>query len=362
MKTIAFTLLAFASLSSYAQTDSVINPLKINGYVDVYYSYDFGNPSDHNRPGFMYAYNRHNEVNLHLGLVKAAYNTEKVRANLALMVGTYPNANLAAEPGILKNIYEANVGVKISKTKNLWVDAGILPSHIGFESAVGKDCWTLTRTILAENSPYFETGAKISYTSDNEKWFVSGLVLNGWQRIQRVDGNNTPAFGHQITYKPNSKLTLNSSSFIGNDMPDSTKVMRYFHNFYGQYQVNDKLGAIVGFDMGAQQKSKGSSDYNTWFSPVLIAQYSPTEKISIAARGEYYSDENGVIIPIAIGTGTTNGFKTFGYSLNLDYNIMKNVVWRIEGRALSSKDKIFTLDNQPSTENYFITTALAIAF
>jgi hypothetical protein len=99
------------------------------------------------------------------------------------------NSNYAAESGVLKNIYEANVGVKISKHKNLWIDAGILPSHIGFESAVSKDCFTLTRSMQAENSPYFESGAKISYTSDNGKWFVSGLVLNGWQRIQRIDGN-----------------------------------------------------------------------------------------------------------------------------------------------------------------------------
>jgi hypothetical protein len=75
-------------------------------------------------------------------------------------------------------------------------------SHIGFESAIGKDCWNLTRSILADNSPYYESGAKLSYTSKNEKWFISGLILNGWQRIQRVEGNNLPAFGHQLTFKP----------------------------------------------------------------------------------------------------------------------------------------------------------------
>jgi hypothetical protein len=81
-----------------------------------------------------------------------------------------------------------------------------MPSHIGFESAISKDCFTLTRSILADNSPYFESGAKISYSSDNGKWFVSGLVLNGWQRIQRVNGNSTVAFGHQLTYRPTEKL------------------------------------------------------------------------------------------------------------------------------------------------------------
>jgi hypothetical protein len=134
--------------------------------------------------------------------------------------------------------------------------------------------------------------------------------------------------------------------------------MRYFHNFYGQFQLHEKFGLIVGFDIGAQQKSKGSSDYNNWYSPALIAKYSPSDKISIAARGEYYSDANGVIIY----TGTVNGFQTFGYSLNLDYNITDNVMWRIEGRGFTSKDKIFTLDNSPSTQNYFVTTALAISF
>lgn len=358
MKKIFLAILSVIALNSFAQTDSTKNPLSISGYIETYYSYDFANPSNHNRPGFVYSHNRHNEVNLNLGFIKAAYATDKVRANLALMTGTYANANLAAEPGVLKNIFEANSGVKISKKKNIWVDAGIFASHIGFESAIGKDCWNLTRSILADNSPYYESGVKVSYTSDNEKWFLSGLILNGWQRIQRVNGNNTPAFGHQLTFKPNSKVTLNSSSFVGSDTPDSTRQMRYFHNFYGQFQLTEKFGMILGFDIGAQQKTKSSNDYNTWYSPVLIVKYSPSEKISIAARGEYYSDANGVII----STGTINGFQTYGYSLNLDYQIMNNVVWRIEGRGFTSKDKIFTLNDNPSSQNYFLTTALAISF
>lgn len=358
MKKLFFILLSAAAISANAQTDSTDSPLKLSGYIESYYNYDCGKPANHIRPSFLYSYNRHNEVNVNIGFVKVAYETSKVRANLALMAGTYANANLAAESGVLKNIFEANAGIKVSKTHNIWIDGGIFASHIGFEGAIGKDCWNLTRSLSAENSPYYESGAKLSYTSNDGKWFASGLLLNGWQRIQRIDGNNTPAFGHQLTFKPSDKVTLNSSSFVGSDTPDSVRLMRYFHDFYGQFQLHSKFGVILGFDIGAQQKTKGSSNYNIWYSPILIARYSPHHKVNIAARAEYYHDPNQVII----GTGTTNGFQTYGYSLNIDYLVTNKVMCRIEGRGFSSKDKIFILDNKASNKNYFITTSLAVSF
>jgi len=358
MHRIAFIILLITGFNfhySNAQTDtSSIKHLEITGYLEPYYSYDFSNPDNHYKPTFTYAYNRHNEVNLNLGFIKASYTSSKIRANLALMTGTYANANLGAEPGVLKNIYEANGGIRLSASKNIWVDAGIMPSHIGFESAVGKDCWNLTRSILADNSPYFESGVKITYTSENNNLLLSALIMNGWQRIHRVDGNQTPSFGHQIVYKPNARLTLNSSSFIGSDTPDSVRLMRYFHNFYGLFQPTDKFGITAGFDIGAQQKQKGSSDLNIWYSPVLILRLSPSEKIKIAGRLEYYSDENGVIIAL----DNSQGFKTFSYSINLDLNITPNAMWRIEGRGFQSEDNIFSGKNY----NYQVTSSLAISF
>ncbi len=339
-------------------TTAVPSPLTFSGYVETYYSYDFGNPDNHARPGFFYSHNRHNEANLNLGMVKANYTKTNVRANLALMAGTYTNANLATEPGTLKNVFEANVGVKVSKNHNLWIDAGIMPSHIGFESAIGKDCPTLTRSILADNSPYYETGVKIGFTSKSEKWYLAAMYLNGWQRIQKIDGNHTPAFGTQITYKPNSKTVLNWSTYAGNEQPDTIRKWRYFNNFYGQFKVSEKVNLTAGFDIGAQQSVNGSSDYDIWYAPIFIAQYKPITKIQLAARAEYYQDKQGVII----ATGTPNGFKTYGFSANFDYLPADNVMFRIEARTLNSKDDIFLRDTTPTNNNVFLTTALAISF
>lgn len=358
MKKILIAGMLLAGADGFAQDDSTRSSLTVSGYLEGYYTYDLGRPSNHNRPSFIYSHNRHNEVNLNLGLIKAAYQKSNVRANLALATGTYMNANYTAEPGVLKHIYEANAGIKLSRRKDIWIDAGVLPSHLGFESATGRDNWTLTRSIFADNSPYFETGARLSYTTGNGKWLISGLVLNGWQRIQRADGNNTPAFGHQVTYKPNSRVTINSGSFIGNDKPDSIKQMRYFHNFYGIFQLTDQLGVTAGLDIGAEQKTKGSHSYNAWYTPVMIIRLSPGPRHHITARGEYYHDKNGVII----ATNTSNGFKTWGYSLNYDFLVLPNAVWRAEARGFSSKDRIFVKGDEPSYHNYFITTSIAIAF
>jgi len=345
-------------LSLNAQDTKPSSPFTFSGYLEIYYIYDFANPQNHTRPEFIYSYNRHNEVNLNLGYIQASYLTEKVRGNLALMTGTYANANLAAEQGVLKNIYEANIGVKISKNHNLWIDAGIFSSHLGFESAVGAVCWNMTRSLLAENSPYYESGVKLSYTSADDRWFASALVLNGWQRIQRVDGNSTPAFGHQLTFKPTSKILLNSSSFVGSDMPDNLRRMRYFHDLYGQFELTDKLGLIAGFDIGVQQEAKGSKSYDTWYSPIVILSYQVSDKLRLAARTEYYADPAGVIIP----TETPNGFKTFGYSVNADFSVTENVLWRLEARSLKSKDNIFEDHGDPASVNTFVGTSLSLTF
>lgn len=359
MKKILFPLLFLSPLLVGAQVDTSALSFSLSGYAEPYYGYDFGKPENGNRPGFVYAHNRHNEFNVNIGYLKGSVNAQRFRGNLALMAGTYANANLAAEPGTLQNVFEANAGVKLSKKSELWLDGGIFGSHIGFESAIGKDCWTLTRSIMADNSPYYESGAKLSYTTANGKWFFSALALNGWQRIQRPAGNSTAAGGWQVQYKPSGKVTLNSSSFFGNDKPDSVSLTRVFHNFYGIFQITGKFGLTLGLDTGSEENPREGEDPNFWYSPVVIARYAFSDRLALAVRGEYYSDENGVII----ATGTENGFKTMGFSANLDVQIHRNALWRVEGKLYSSEDEIFLdADGKATSTNAVLTTALAVWF
>lgn len=355
---ITLLLLGLVSLGAQAQDTSAWKQkptFVISSFVDVFYVYDFNQPQGRTRQPFVFNHNRHNAFNLNLGLVKFAVEHSKYRANLALHTGTYANDNYAAEPGLLKNIFEANVGIALNKKNTLWLDAGILPSHIGFESAISTENPTLTRSILAENSPYFLTGAKLSF-APNEQWEIAGLVVNGWQRIQRLQGNSLPSFGTQVSFSPSEKVTLNWSTFIGTDDPDTTRRMRYFSNLYGSFQFGEKFNLTTGFDLGIQQQFKGSAAYNLWWSGIVIAQYKIAKKWQAAIRAEYYQDETGVIIP----TGTVNGFQTIGVSFNIDYAPIKHIRCRIEGRWFNSMDNIFETKTSNSNNNFIVAASIAV--
>lgn len=358
MKNALISALVLMSYFAKAQDSTKSPKINFSAYSELYYGYDFNKPSDHRRLPFLYTYNRHNELNLNLGLVKGHYETENMRANLALIAGTYVQDNMVAEEEALKYINEANIGFKISKSKNLWIDAGILPSHIGWESAIGKDNLTLLRSIAAENSPYFETGAKLSYTSDNGKWFLSGMLLNGWQRIAKASHNQSLSFGHQMTYSPSDKLSVNSSSYIGNDFPTEEKKVRYFHNLYAIIKPTSDVTTIVGFDIGAQQKEKGSNQYYSWYSPNLLAKYQFNNKTGIGGRIEYYHDPANVII----STEQTDPFKTLGYSINIDHSIQPNLLFRIEARNLHSSSPIFMKDTSFEEDNLTLMSSLSAWF
>jgi hypothetical protein len=340
------------ALTAFGQTDST-HKVVFSGYGEVYYTYDFNRPITHERPAFLYNHSRHNEFNVNLVFLKTAYATEGVRANVALMAGTYAQYNLAAEQGLLQHVYEANAGVRLGK--RLWLDAGILPSHIGLESAVSKDNLTLTRSLAAENSPYYESGARLTF--ETGRWVLSALVLNGWQNIREQEGNSAKAFGTQVQFRPNDKVLLNSSTFIGNERPDSVRRMRYFHDLYATFQFLPTLKAAAVFDVG-MEKRLNSRGYDLWYSPALLLNWGLSDRASLAARAEYYSDRAEVII----GTGTPHGFQTFGYSLGMDYAPAANALLRVEGRLLDSRDGIFMRASRPVAQSVAVTSSVAVSF
>ena len=357
-----FLLIFFLSyaISTTGQTVSAWDTLptiQLSGVADIFYVYDFQRPQDLKRQSFLFNHNRHNEFNLNHGFVKWEIAHTKYRSHFALHTGTYVQDNYASEPGVLQNILEANIGLSLNRSNSLWLDAGVLPSHIGFESAISMENPTLTRSILAENSPYFMAGAKLTY-APNPLWEFSYVLMNGWQRIQRLQGNSLPSMGSQLRYRAHGDMVFNWSTFVGTQYPDSTRRLRYFNNFYGDIRLSNRFSCIVGFDIGLQQSDVGSTTYDVWMSPVLISRYKWNLKWSTAVRAEYYQDDTGVMIP----TDAVYDFRTSGISMNMDFTPTSYILCRMEGRWLYSQDPIFQHYNFVSHHNFVIAASIAVRF
>lgn len=350
-------LLSKVAISQDLDDQEKDNLVSWNAYLGLFYAYDFNKPTTDYRQPFYYNQNRHNEFNVNVGLIQVNVEQPKYHAYLGLQVGTYAIDNYAAESEVMQHVYEAYAGVLLNSSNNLWLDVGIFSSHLGFESAISMDNWTLTRSFSAESSPFFLSGAKLTY-SPNDSWTLGATVANGWQRIQRVPGNSLPSFGTQVVYSK-SGLTLNWSTLVGTDDPDSTRRYRVFNNFYGIIELSNKVRMIAGFDIGMQQKIKGSSDYNYWHISSLITQFDINDKFSTSVRAEYVSDINGVVIT---SENPLVGFKTSGFSVNLDYYPMPLVIARIESRLLASSGDLFPKAETFSSQNLTIVGSIAVRF
>ena len=71
MKYINTTLFLFLYCNLIAQTEDAPK-VTFSGYVETYYNYDFDQPSGGERPSFLYNFDRHNEFNVNLALLKAS--------------------------------------------------------------------------------------------------------------------------------------------------------------------------------------------------------------------------------------------------------------------------------------------------
>jgi hypothetical protein len=324
---------------------------KLRLYGETYYQFDLSNPSNGFRPNFIYSHNRHNAVSLNLGLIHFSDELNRMRFAIGLMAGTYVQANLASEPDAVRMVNEAYVGFDLSKEgKGIWLDMGVFSSHIGFESAIGAECATLSRSIMADNSPYYESGIRLRKTFGSY-WSGTIFLLNGWQRMYRINSGMAPAFGYQVQYKRNGWL-FNSSTYLGNETAQIIR-MRFFHNFWLKYETKNKMTFTLGFDDGWQQYGNqvfSSDAYVYWGGAIFVMTYTLHNKLTLAARGCYFKDKNQVLIG--------NSAETLDVSLGLDFAQTENSKIRLEGRWLkSSSERFRDFDGNPTTTNFCVSLA-----
>ncbi len=335
---------------------TVIGHVGIGGYVDSYYGYNFNRPADGTNPYFVSSA-RHNELTINLAYVDVRYRSSFMRARFVPGFGTYMDANYKNEPGSLKNMVEANVGVLISQKRKIWIDVGVLGSPYTNESAISKDHLMYTRSFAPENVPYYITGAKLSVPI-SAKVNTYFYLINGWQVIQ--DNNSGKSLGTQLEYRPNNKMLFNWNTYFGDERSDQNpdNRMRYFNDFYWIFNSGGKFSATSCFYFGFQDKATGPTA--RWWQANFIANYSINDVFSISGRIEHF-DDDGAIFTTSI-TGSP-GFKASSVGSCLNLRLHKWALARFEARQFfSSEDVYFNKDLLPTGNSTLLIGSLTAWF
>jgi hypothetical protein len=349
--------------STRAQRDSAVS-VSLGGFVDSYFAFVTGDP-DARDVFFLTQPGRDQEFNINLVFVDARLSGPRLRGRVAFQAGTSVQINYAAEPVfgfasgplLARHIQEAFAGYRVAK--DLWIDAGIYFSHIGSESWISRDNWTYTRSLIAEWSPYYETGVKATWTPSPK---FSGLLtmVNGWQIIS--DNNDNKGFGVRLDYSPTSSITLSYSNFLGNELPDTLlSATRFFNDVSAKVLFGDRAGLMGTFDWGTQ-------DDLDWYGYSLIGRVKVADHIAVVGRVERYSDPDQVLIV----TGLDDGFVSNGLSIGVDIagpapfagiGPASRFLWRTEFRALPAEEAFFPFSafRDRDVQN-FLVSSFALTF
>lgn len=342
----------FLPFLPYAQIRK--DSIHFSGYTEIYFSQDQHNWNDHERPEFLYSHTSTNHFALNTAVIDFKYSSERVKTQLSLVEGTYANKVTSAEPIGFGALYVGNVSYKLSPSKELWLQAGVFPSHIGLESAIGFSNLSMTRSLAAENSPYYESGLNLQYSSKNNKWFGSLLLLNGWQTMTLTAQQRRPDLGSQIQFKPNSNVTINHSTYFGEVAVLDSSQKRFYQNFYANILLKNKWTVQLQADFGMQET--GDNGLNkSWLTGFVGVSYQLNEKFALVGRAEMLRDENNLVI-----AGVNN--ELWGYSFNINYLLDKHLMFRAEWRNITSEKYAFTFQNFSEKHMNGLNLSLAAQF
>ena len=321
--------------SSFSQKK---DSLHVSFMGDIYTSW-FPDATKSARPDWTVNYKKTNGAGLNFLAGSFHYRNNHFRTTIAGMAGEYPGQNLAAEEPWARNILEANVGYRFTSDEEVWLDMGILPSHIGTESPAGFVNPVATRNIISEISPYYETGIRLSYQPSPE-WYFAILSLNGWQRITEPVSRLSENWGLQISWKPTPEWIMNSSSFIGK-VPSiqGVDVTRIYSNIYTTLSLNPRSSFLAGWDWGIQENRR-----RQWHELLFQYRYNILKnKFWVNSRYEFISDPTGVFIMPADKAKPSLHMS----SVNLDYMPNRFFQLRTELNYLFSNTSIVKANGTP---------------
>jgi hypothetical protein len=324
--------------SPTAPAASSLGKVAFGGYVEAFYSYNFGTPSNRitNYRGFD---NRESTFTLSNLDLDAAWEKGAASGKVSLQVGHTPNTYYLSEPAFpgtsatgasdastWKYVQEAWVGYKAGP---VLFKGGLFLSPIGVEGIAVKDNWNWSRSNLFFGLPFYHTG--ISATSDlSKQWTMTLMICNGWNNV--VDNNKDKSVDLEATFKPSDALTVHGLYFGGVERPTGApegSPWRNLFDLYATWDATPKLSFILSGDAGWENNAFGTS---SWQAAAGYVRLKLSGKFSVAARADVFWED---VPSNALGTASAIFWpadRVASQTLTFDYHPQDQISIRLEGR------------------------------
>jgi hypothetical protein len=311
--------------------------------VDVYGDVNFNLPADRDNwfPDVGTTAKKGNEFSVNLVSIDISKDAEPVGFHLWLAAGTGATVVHQAEPAgpiggvdVWQYVQAASISAKVPLGKGLLLEAGIMPSFLGFEGLASWTNWTYTRSYSSEFSPYYEAGVRAAYAFD-EHVAVQVRVLNGWQSIGDV--NNAKSYGAQValTYE---RWGLTINGYAGPDLPNDDVHWRFFGDVIASVTPWARLQLVLETSGGTQQEHDAPNA--NWVAVALYGRWTFLPQLAGVLRGEVYRDAGGLL------SGTRQTLAE--WTATLAYTPWPPLVLKLEGRYDRSTANVFNGSLLPS--------------
>ena len=349
-----------ASRAAHAQADSAVR-VQWSGFVDTYYAWDLGQPPNFDRSfasGALFTTQpaRHNEFNVNLAFVDVTISGTRTRGRVALQTGTSVVSNYAGEPvtgtvsgaALAQLMQEAFAGVRVAG--DLWVDMGVFFSHAGLEGWISRDNATYTRSLVAEYSPYYQSGARMTWRAQPALTLTLNVV-NGWQNI--AENNRGKGAGLRVDWAPAASTQLSYYNLLSNEAGGLLRTL----NGIGARGAAGPVKLLAQVDVGTQRSAAGTS---AWHGFVVIARGDLARDVTMVARVEQFADPDGAVAPTGVASGALNAD---GGSIGIDVRVAPGTLWRIESRGWVNASPIFHgAGSAPRRTSALVVSSLAMSF
>jgi hypothetical protein len=215
--------------------------------------------------------------------------------------------------------------------KGLRFDYGKMVTYHGAEVIEAIDNPNYSRSFLFNYAiPFTHTGLKMSYTF-TDAVSASVHVVNGWDNS--TDNNTAKTIGLSVYVAPVEMFSAYINYMQGPEQPGNTRDNRSLLDIVATIKPIKPLSIILNYDDAQEDHLSATGGTAKWSGLAGIVKYDINDTYSIAVRGEYFDDKDGV------RTGTTQKLKEV--TVTPEIRLANGIILRPEYRHDSSDKESF---------------------